>query len=188
MIGFLWSCKQGHHCAAAKRSEVCIALQVLFQRDRQKCLIQPCCRGEQDHGVFLAQSRSGSAPPCRLTTSVMSDVITTVDLVSKLLSLQKSLLFSCTYTFLFILHSRQVHGLHRAFTYTLLVRARFYIHMRTVNMPLDSRAFQLRRFTSFQSLSCSFSKNGKALQPELGKKKRYMLWQRWQTFGIALCD
>lgn len=56
-----------------------------------------------------------------------------------------------------------------ALTYAPSAQARFYIYMRTVNMLFDSRAFQLRGFTSFQSLSCSFSKNGKALQPELEK-------------------
>lgn len=146
-------------------------------------------KGEQDHGMFLAQLRNGAAPLCSLTTSVMSDIITAVNLLPKLPLATEIAGFSCTHTFLLGLHSWQVHGLNCVFTYAPSVRAWFYIYMRTVNMPLDSRAFQLRGFTSFQSLSCSFSKNGKALKPELGKKKKgYMLWQRWQTFGIALCD
>lgn len=136
--------------------------------------------------MFLAQLRSGAAPPCSLTTAVMSDTITAVDLLPKLPLTAENAGFSGTHTSLSISHSRQVHGLNRAFTYAPSARARFYIYMRTVNMPLDSRAFQLRGFTSFQSLSCSFSKNGKALQPKLGKKqnetkkkkKHYMPWQR----------
>lgn len=126
--------------------------------------------GEQDCGMFLAQLRSGAAPPCSLTTAVMSDTITAVDFLPKLPLTAETAGFSGTHTFLSISHSRQVHGLN-ALTYAPSARAWFYIYMRTVNMPLDSRAFQLRGFTSFQSLSCSFSKNGKALQPKLEKKQ-----------------
>lgn len=53
---------------------------------------------------------------------------------------------------------------------------RVYTCMLAVTMLLHSRAFQLGGFTSFQSLFCSFSKNGKALQPELGKKKHKTLY------------
>lgn len=170
MIGFLWWCKQAHRCTAAKCSEVWIFCKCCFNVINRNVWSSVAAEGEQDCGMFLAQLRSGAAPPCSLTTAVMSDTITAMDLLPKLPLTAENAGFSGTHTFLSISHSRQVHGLNRALTYAPSARARFYIYMRTVNMPLDSRAFQLRGFTSFQSLSCSFSKNGKAL-PSWGKNK-----------------
>lgn len=80
--------------------------------------------------------------------------------------------FKCSYIYIYI----RAHG-------------QVYTCMHAVTKLLHSRAFQLGGFTSFQSLFCSFSKNGKGLQPELGKKRKTLyavavLADIWESFVL----
>lgn len=170
MIGFLWSCKRTHCCAAAKCSEVCIFCECCFNVINRNVRSSVAAEGEQDHGVFLAQLRSGAAPPCSLTTSVMSLVFH-----AHIHFCWSRTPDRCTGSIAY-LHMHHQHGPASTLLCALSTCPSTPGLFNYVGSP---------PFNPFLALSLKMER---PCSLSWKKKKCYMPWQCWQTFGIALCD
>lgn len=165
MIGFLLSCKQAHRCAAAKCSEVCIFCKCFLMSSTE--MFGPALPLKVGSWHVY-----GAAPLCSLT-SVMSAIITTVDLLPKLpLTAEITVFLMHTYISVDLALPRGATAQSRIYICTISPGPVLHLHAHCQHAPqLQGFSITWVSISSFQSLSCSFSNNGKACSLCWGKKK-----------------